>query len=387
MLCDRGLFKGSFALLVLLFSTIFGYRVTFVVEVPTYTPDDAEVFIAGSFNGWNPADERYKLHKEGWYYVGVFELSGPVEFKFTRGSWETVEKGSRGEEIANRVLEIQNDMEVSFVVMHWRDFVEKGKAGMRRTYTGNIKLIENFYSPELGNWRNIIIYLPPDYENSTERYPVLYMHDGQNVFDKSTSFSGIEWEADESAERLIREGAIRPIIIVGIYNTGVERRNEYSPWVDENYGGGKGDLYAKFIVETLKPYIDTNFRTLPDRDNTAICGSSLGGLISLYTGLKYNGVFSMLGVMSPAFWFANKKIFDYVKENEFQYPTKIYMDVGTAEGSNPEVYLFDARSMYKLLQTKQNVDLLYLEDRNAPHSEIAWARRFPELLMFFFGKE
>ncbi|ODN30964.1 esterase [Fervidobacterium thailandense] len=366
---------------------IFGYKVTFIVEVPTYTPDDAEIFIAGNFNGWNPGDPRFRLYREGWYYVGTFELSGRIEFKFTRGSWETVEKGSRGEEIANRVLEIQDDMEVKLVVMHWRDFVEKGKAGMRKTYTGNIKLIENFYSPELGNYRNIIIYLPPDYESSTERYPVLYMHDGQNIFDKSTSFSGIEWEADESAERLIKEGAIRPIIIVGIYNTGVERRNEYSPWVDENYGGGKGDLYAKFIVETLKPYIDANFRTLPDRENTAICGSSMGGLISLYIGLKHNDVFSMLGVMSPAFWFANKKIFDYVKENEFQYPTKIYMDVGTAEGSNPEVYLFDARNMNKLLQMKKNVDLLYLEDRNAPHSESAWARRFPELLMFFFGKE
>jgi predicted alpha/beta superfamily hydrolase len=368
------------------FTTIFGFKVTFIVEVPTYTPFDDDIYIAGTFNNWNPGDPKHRLVRSGDTYTITLELSGPIEYKFTRGSWETVEKGQRGQEIPNRVLNVDRDMVVNITVNHWRDFVEKQQAGLRKTYTGNIKLIKDFYSPELGNKRDIIIYLPPDYETSNERYPVLYMHDGQNIFDASTSFSGVEWGADETAEDLIKKGLIRPIIIVGIYNTGAERMNEYSPWVDSNYGGGKGDSYAKFIVNTLKPYIDENFRTLSDRENTAIMGSSMGGLISLYIGFEYNDVFSKVGAMSPSVWFANRRLIDYIKSAEAKAFTMIYVDMGTAEGSNPEARLNDARELYKVLLTKENLDVMYVEDRGAPHSESAWARRLPEALLYFFGK-
>ncbi|MEN3042255.1 MAG: alpha/beta hydrolase-fold protein [Fervidobacterium sp.] len=377
--------KKILLFVVLIFATMFfGYKVTFVVEVPDYTPKDSKLHVAGNFNGWNPGDVNYQLRKEENIFVGTFDFSGKIEFKFTRGSWESVEKGAKGEEIPNRILEVNSDVTLNVKIYHWRDFVEKQMAGLKSTYTGNIKLIKDFYSPELNNSRNIIIYLPPNYDSSNERYPVLYMHDGQNIFDASTSFSGIEWSADETTESFIKEGLIKPIIIVGIYNMGNDRRNEYSPWVDKSYGGGKGDLYAEFIVKTLKPYIDKNFRTLPDRDNTAIAGSSLGGLISLYIGFKYNDVFSKVSVMSPAFWFADKKIFDFVTFTEVPEPTKIYMDVGTQESSNPEIYVIDARNMYKLLQKKTNVQIVYMEDQGAIHSESAWAKRFPELLLYFF---
>ncbi|MGC9771403.1 alpha/beta hydrolase-fold protein [Fervidobacterium islandicum] len=377
----------SIAMLLSVFVTLFGFKVTFVVEVPTYTPFDDDVYIAGTFNNWNPKDERYKLERAGEVYTITLELNGPIEFKFTRGSWETVEKGQKGQEIPNRVLNVDKDMVVNITVNHWRDFVEKQQAGLRKTYTGNIKLIKDFYSPELGNKRDIIIYLPPDYETSDERYPVLYMHDGQNIFDASTSFSGVEWGADESAEELIKKGLMRPIIIVGIYNTGAERINEYSPWVDSSYGGGKGDLYAKFIVNTLKPYIDEHFRTLPDRENTAIMGSSMGGLISLYIGFEYNDVFSKIGAMSPSVWFANRKLVEYVRNAQVEDFTMVYVDIGTAEGSNPVDRLNDARELYKVLLQKENLEVFYIEDRGAPHSESAWARRLPEVLLYFFGKE
>lgn len=377
----------SIAMLLSVFVTLFGFKVTFVVEVPTYTPFDDDVYIAGTFNNWNPKDERYKLERAGEVYTITLELNGPIEFKFTRGSWETVEKGQKGQEIPNRVLNVDKDMVVNITVNHWRDFVEKQQAGLRKTYTGNIKLIKDFYSPELGNKRDIIIYLPPDYETSDERYPVLYMHDGQNIFDASTSFSGVEWGADESAEELIKKGLMRPIIIVGIYYTGAERINEYSPWVDSSYGGGKGDLYAKFIVNTLKPYIDEHFRTLPDRENTAIMGSSMGGLISLYIGFEYNDVFSKIGAMSPSVWFANRKLVEYVRNAQVEDFTMVYVDIGTAEGSNPVDRLNDARELYKVLLQKENLEVFYIEDRGAPHSESAWARRLPEVLLYFFGKE
>lgn len=362
------------------------YKVTFFVEVPEYTPKDSVLFIAGNFNSWNPGDTKYSLRREGERFVGTFEFEGKVEYKFTRGSWESVEKGEKGEEIPNRVTNVDKDLILEIKIHHWRDFVEKQGAGLKPTYTGNIRLIKDFYSPELGNYRNIIIYLPPDYETSNERYPVLYMHDGQNIFDATTSFSGVEWGADETAEKLIKEGIIKPLIIVGIYNTGITRIDEYTPWSDKRYGGGKGDLYANFIVNTLKPFIDNNFRTLPDRDNSAIAGSSLGGLISLYIGLKYNNIFSKIGVMSPAFWFADRQIVQFVLNQEVNEYTIIYMDVGTQEGSEPEIYVNDARNMYKLLQKKENIEVLYIEDRGAIHSESAWAKRFPELLSVLFEK-
>ncbi|MGC8955119.1 MAG: alpha/beta hydrolase [Fervidobacterium sp.] len=372
--------------LLLLSTLVFSYKVTFIVEAPGYTQDDV-LYLAGDFNGWNPKDSRFTLHRDGETFKGTFDMSGKIEFKVTRGSWETVEKGEKGEEIPNKVLVIDKDIQVRIKVYHWRDFVEKQAAGLKPTYTGNIKLIKDFYSPELGNTRNIIVYLPPDYETNQGRYPVLYMHDGQNIFDETTSFSGMEWRADESAEELTNKGIIKPIIIVGIYNTGNERINEYSPWVDKLYGGGKGDLYAEFIVKTLKPFIDKNFRTLPDRQNTAIIGSSMGGLISLYIGLKYTDVFSKIGVMSPSFWFADENIFDFVKQTSVENSICIYLDVGTMEGSNPEEYIKATRNMYKLLQAKENTEVLYMEDRGAIHSESAWAKRFPEVLVYFFSKE
>lgn len=269
-----------------------------------------------------------------------------------------------------------------FVTLRYK----KGGDFIKSTYTGNIRLIKDFYSPELGNSRNIIIYLPPDYETTDKHYAVLYMHDGQNIFDASTSYSGIEWEADETAEKLISAEAIEPVIIVGIYNTGSNRVNEYSPWIDKNYGGGKGELYAQFVVNTVKPFIDGNFRTLPERENTAIAGSSLGGLISLYIGLKHNNIFSKIGAMSPAFWFADKSVFSFIEASEFQYKTTVYMDIGTQENPKPETYISDARKMHELLLKKENVEIMYLEDEGATHSESSWAKRFHKLVLYFFGK-
>lgn len=145
-------------LFVLLASSVFAYKITFVVEIPDYTPKDAKLYIAGSFNGWNPGDSNYELKKEGNVFVGTFDFDGKIEYKFTRGSWETVEKGEKGEEIQNRVLNANKDSTFNIKIYHWRDFVEKQMAGLKSTYSGNIKLIKDFYSPELGNSRNIIIY-------------------------------------------------------------------------------------------------------------------------------------------------------------------------------------------------------------------------------------
>src|SRR5690606_36165183 len=145
--------------------------------------------------------------------------------------------------------------------------------------------------------------LPPDYETSAKYYPVLYMHDGQNLFDVRTSFSG-EWKVDEHLDSLFLLGD-PGCIVVGIDNGGTNRINEYSPWVNPQYGGGQGDQYIEFLIETLKPYIDQNYRTLPDAEHTGIMGSSMGGLISYYGGLTNQNVFGRIGAFSSSFWFSN----------------------------------------------------------------------------------
>ena len=180
---------------------------------------------------------------------------------------------------------------------------------MHHTLTGNFQHLTGFRSRFLKTPRDIIVYLPPGYDESREaRYPVLYMHDGQNLFDAATAFLGNEWGLDETAERLIAAAEMQPLIIVGVYNTGNERVAEYTPIKDKRGRGGRARAYGKLLVKELKPLIDSEFRTLPDTANTALGGSSLGGLVSLYFGLEHPEVFGKLMVMSPSVWWANGAI-------------------------------------------------------------------------------
>lgn len=262
--------------------------------------------------------------------------------------------------------------------------------------TGNIEYIRGFQSEILPDKRDVIIYLPPDYyQNSTRRYPVFYMHDGQNLFDGNTSFiKGQEWRVDESAERLIADGVIEPLIIVGIYNTGAQRINEYTPSFDEYYQtGGKGDLYGRFLVEELKPVIDARYRTLTLPEHTALGGSSLGGLISIYLGLKYPQVFGRLAVLSPSVWWDNRYILDYVNRLAEKQNIRIWEDIGTKEGQDftaRQTAKLDARKLRDALIKKGwvlNTDLKYYEAKGAGHNEAAWAARIPEVLKYLFPKK
>jgi predicted alpha/beta superfamily hydrolase len=246
------------------------------------------------------------------------------------------------------------------------------------TVVGNLKIGAGVYSPQLNNQRDILVYLPPSYAHSNERYPVLYMHDGQNLFDRATSFVD-EWGVDETMEVLSREG--HESIIVGIPNMGLERCNEYSPFEDGHRGGGCGEKYLQFLVQTLKPRIDHDFRTRTDRQHTGIMGSSMGGLISLYGFLRHPHIFGFAGVMSPSLWFANRAIFEYVAAAPF-VPGKLYLDMGTMEGP---AMLADARRMCRLLMHKgyrADQYIQYVEDQGAGHTETAWAQRFGPALQW-----
>jgi predicted alpha/beta superfamily hydrolase len=255
--------------------------------------------------------------------------------------------------------------------------------GAEHTVVGTVKKLEALYSPQLDNRRDVLVYLPPSYGTDVERrYPVLYMHDGQNLFDRATSF-GAEWEVDQTLEAASEDGL--EAIVVGLLNLGDARLDEYSPWPDEKHAkGGRGDLYLDFIVQTVKPIIDADFRTRPDRRSTGIAGSSMGGLISLYGFFRNHDTFGFCGVMSPALWYGGRKIYEFVEKAPF-VPGRVYVDVGTQEGKQE---LTDVRQLKELLTKKgyrRGSDLLYVVEMGGAHNEEAWARRMRRELHFLLG--
>lgn len=260
------------------------------------------------------------------------------------------------------------------------------------TRTGTFRMIPAFRSAFLDTARDVLIYLPPGYDTDTRRrYPVLYLQDGQNLFDGATAFiPGKEWRVDETAQRLIRARAIEPLIIVGIYNAGVHRLAEYTPSATRRFReAGRADAYGRMIVEELKPLIDRTYRTLPDAMHTGIGGSSLGGLVSLYLGLKYPQVFRKLAVLSPSVWWDNGFIIGQVLRLTGRPDTKIWLDVGTREGdpASHQRNVEDTRALRDALIQKGWVldrDLQYLEAVGAEHNEEAWAARVEPMLRFLF---
>jgi predicted alpha/beta superfamily hydrolase len=232
--------------------------------------------------------------------------------------------------------------------------------------------------------RNVLVALPPGYADDVARYPVVYMHDGQNLFDPATSYAH-DWGLVETLNTLARTG-VTPII-VGIPNRGRRRRYEYSPFRDILHGGGGGQRYLDFIVATLKPLVDGSLRTRPERAHCVIAGSSLGGLISLYALYRHPEVFAAASVQSPALWFAQRAIFPFLAAQPEGTVARgrIHLDVGTDEGAST---VEDTRRLRELLVAAGYVegrDLSYVEEIGAGHDEGAWGRRFREALPFLLG--
>jgi predicted alpha/beta superfamily hydrolase len=244
---------------------------------------------------------------------------------------------------------------------------------------GKLSIIPDIESPQLKNKRALRIYLPPSYdENAAKRYPVLYMHDGQNLFDAKTAAYGVEWAIDETLNRLIATGQLDEIIVVGIDNT-PDRIPEYTPCCDPKHGGGKLDAYRAFIVDTVKPYIDKSLRTLPGKDTTAIMGSSLGGIASVAIAQQHPAVFSKAGGVSSSFWWNNKNM---VTKPHARVPVKFYIDAGTKDdGLDDTAGMRDAMlaNGYRL-----GVDLMFHAADGASHNEKSWAARVDKPLLWFF---
>jgi len=245
---------------------------------------------------------------------------------------------------------------------------------------GNTDLHYNFHSNYLKNDRNIIVWLPPSYEVSDKTYPVLYMQDGQNLFDPKTSYIGYDWRVDETLSKLIKRKKIEEIITVGICNT-EDRLEEY------NYFTDKGKKYSEFLIGELKPFIDKNYRTKPDKINTAVMGSSMGGLISFQLAWFLPEVFGKAACMSNSFWVSNREIFDKVKiDTRIREKQKIYIDCGLDEKD----LIDDIKKMCSLLKEigTINKNNLYCHfAKGGKHSEIDWAKRLHIPFKFLFKNE
>jgi predicted alpha/beta superfamily hydrolase len=254
-----------------------------------------------------------------------------------------------------------------------------------------IRLHPRFASRYLSTPRDIVVYVPPGYDSSGAPCSVLYLQDGQNLFDPATAFGGQDWRADVTSDDLILRGVIEPLIVVGIYNTGVRRISEYTPTKDpRRRKGGKGDRYARMITQELKPFIDREYRTRRSAAHTGVGGSSLGGLVSLETGLLYPRVFGRLAILSPSVWWDNRSILDIVRAYKFEPRARIWLDSGTNEGDVPQAGIADLRLLCDALTEKgwrEGVDLCCTVVPGAGHNEQAWGARFGHVLQYLFPRQ
>ncbi|HOT75560.1 MAG TPA: alpha/beta hydrolase-fold protein [Candidatus Wallbacteria bacterium] len=370
------------------------------VKIPQSTPAGDKIYISGGhekMGNWKGAGAELVKISEFTYRFGArLEKDCEIEFKFTRGDFSKVEKDFKGHEIPNRKLFFNfeaGENKIDCAVEAWADIGGASGNASPGTpqITGDFDFIKNFKSKILGNERDIIVLLPPSYKYETgrkkslKRYPVLYMHDGNNLFDPNTSFQGVDWSVDEACDKLYKESSINEMIVVAVYNTS-ERMSEYTPFKDPVHGGGDGDKYLGFLIEELMPHINLKYRTLTDAKNTAIGGSSLGGLISLYACAKRSDKFSRTIVMSPSIWWAGGKIIDFVASARLDdSKTKIWLDMGRAEGEEGLSYArrFNSEFNKKYPGFKS---YCYKEFPDAPHNETAWRARITLPLKYMFAK-
>ena len=358
-----------------------GNSVTFVVEVPEHTPKNKSLFLSGNFEDWSGGKEDYKLQQQDdKFYITLKEKRDKIQYKFTLGSWGTVERDAKGRDIQNRnyTFKKPNDT-IKVNIESWVATTENSPLVLPENV---VVYDDSMYMPQLNLKRRIWVYTPPDYKVSNKAYPVLYMHDGQNLFTEATGYNG-EWQVDEILNGLKQENGLE-LIVVGIDHGGKNRLNKMSPWENPEVEKPQGDLYLDFIVNTLKPKIDSSYRTKPDKANTAMFGASMGGLISHYAAIKHNGVFGKVGVFSPSLWIS-EKAFTYTKSRSRINDTKIYMLIGTDEGDE---MLEDTQRMAELMKQSgfPENSLILREVEDGEHNETLWREYFSEAVCWLFNK-
>ncbi len=351
------------------------FKITFVVRQPADKYLGDTIFVTGNFNNWDPGDKEYALSKNSEEIASItLDLSpGNYEYKFTRGEWSKGEADAGGSGVPNRTLHVLGDTLIHANISGWADEFDQHPAQRTHTLSKNVKVMDSaFYIPQLGRSRRIWLYLPPGYFTSRKKYPVLYMHDGQNLFDEATSYAG-EWGVDDFLDSIFSSGK-KEALVVGIDNGLQKRMTEYNPYNFEKFGNGEGDQYVDFLVKNLKPYIDKHYRTLPGKKNTYIAGSSMGGLISLYAVLKYPHKFGGAGIFSPAFWTASG-IDSLVISNAKRMNSRLFFYAGAKER---ETMIPDMKRIAGEIRKRSASPLKEVIDPQAMHNEVAWRKYFPE---------
>ncbi|MEM8601874.1 MAG: alpha/beta hydrolase-fold protein [Bacteroidota bacterium] len=349
------------------------HTVTIQVVPPIHTPADATLYLTGQgdeFGNWNPSGVAMaQVSDTLWTFEGTFETGRTLQFNVTRGTWGRQALAGPRTPAPVTTLDVTSDTTVTVRPADWDDTA-------LASATGDIRYHHHIASDRTRAARSLIVWLPPGYDDDLERrYPVLYIHDGQNVFDRSTSYGGSEWRMDEVADSLIARGEVEPMIVVGVNNTQI-RWAEYS-------GGPFGRIYADFLVGTVKPLIDETYRTRPDRDNTAVMGASMGGLISFYILAWHPDVFSKAAALSSAFPYDNADLVDHIETMPLpSQPVSLYFDNGTRG-----IDQFFAESHTLIVETLRERGLsdVVFEIYEADHTERDWARRLWRPLTYLFG--
>lgn len=347
-----------------------------------------DYYFASNINGWVANNNLYKFKNiNGKWLLEIENKSNIkfIEYKITKGNWSNVECNSDGLDISNRIIDLRNsnitDTSIKVDVLHWKD--EYANIPKQSTASANVHLLsEKFPLKTLGVDRRVWIYIPENYSTSKDSFSVLYMHDGQNLFDNLIAPFG-EWGVDECLDTLLKKIHFN-LIVVGIDNGIGERLSEYSVYdfrtkADaENIWDvkGKGELYLKSLITELKPYIEKNYRVYSDRDHNYIAGSSMGGVISYYAILKYPEIFSKAGVFSPAFWTSRENYLSLSAEAT-NHNRCIYMFAGELEG---RTYVNDMYQNYQLLKSKSNIKSNVYAVSDGQHNEQFWRKNLPAFI-------
>jgi len=356
--------------------------VDFVIHVPEDTPPTDPVYLTGDGDAlgcWRPDAVRLERWGDGTYRTRIQLPHGqPVRYLITRGSWRGVENDGHGGERVAREFHVHGPLTLDVLVRGWgRDAV---------------KYYPDFRSEHLVHSRQISVYLPPQYDwNPERRYSVLYMHDGQNLFDAATAFAGNPWECDDVADRVIRAGECEPFLIVGVGNT-PDRLSEYGHRSNpEEQGPDLAQRYGRFLVEELKPFIDHTFRTRREPQATGVAGSSMGGLISLQLCEWYPEVFGQCAAMSPSIWWDRENFLRRLSNNPHWLKTaRIWLDMGGQEGASQSGISANLRRTRQLAREFRDHGLIegvqfqYVEVPEGRHNERDWAARFDDVLRFLF---
>jgi metallo-beta-lactamase class B len=378
----KNIFTIVFFIIVINSFSQFNLRLV-VTDVATKKGED--IYVAGNFNSWNPRDPNYKLKPFGGGRFGVVVkdiAAGNYAYKFTRGAFDKVECQADGRDIEDRIIDIDADAVQECSIKGWKDnYPDKPKPF---TASPQVKIIDTaFFIPQLNRKRRIWIYLPKGYASSNKSYPVIYMNDGQNLFNEQTAAFG-EWGVDECLDS-IQKATGKECIVVGIDNGGNDRFSEYAPYdfvINKTKVKAEGKQYLDFLANTLKPFIDGKYRTKKSFENTSIAGSSMGGLISLYAVLQYPQVFGSAGVFSPSFWAAKEL---YVDAAVFKNPNQInvYFYAGGKEDVN---MVADMNKMADVFANKVNVKIFRTVTEIGQHNEKFWRWELPRFIDWLLVK-